>query len=212
MEGASEAMAVIFLIRHAENDFVKNGVLAGRLQGVHLNENGKKQAQVLAQSLSRAPVKAIYSSPLDRALETAAPLAQMLGLPVEQRPALLELDVGEWKGMALKVLRRSKTWKNVIATPSRVGFPGGETFAQAQLRIANELESLAGSYKPKDLLVCVTHADLIKLAVAYFIGMPLDMFQRLSVAPASITTLWLGEGSAKLLKLNYEPTLDFRKK
>jgi probable phosphomutase (TIGR03848 family) len=197
-------MPVILLIRHGENDYVKKNRLAGRIAGVHLNAKGYDQARALAEKLGEAPVKAIYSSPLERAMETALPLAQALGQEVQQRDGLVEVDFGEWQDQRLKALSRTKLWKVVQGLPSRMRFPGGETFAEAQQRICREIEAIARQYEPKDLVVCVSHSDPIKLAIAYFIGLPLDMFQRLSVAPASISTLYLGETESRLLSLNNE--------
>ena len=204
-------MPVILLIRHGENDYVKTNRLAGRLQGVHLNQNGQKQAQALAENLRAAPIKAVYSSPLERALETAGPIAQALGLEVQPRDGLIEVDIGEWQDQRIKALTRTKLWKVVQRAPSRMRFPGGEMFADAQYRICRELDAIAGTHDPKDLLACVSHADPIKLAVAFFLGMPLDTFQRLSIAPASITTLYLGESGCQLLRLNYEISIPIPK-
>lgn len=204
-------MPTILLIRHGENDYVKKHRLAGRIPGVHLNANGQKQAQALAEKLGSAPVKAIYSSPLERAVETAAPLAQALGLEVQLRSGLVEVDYGEWQDQRLTTLRRNKLWKVVQGAPSRMRFPAGEAIADAQHRICQELESIARQHEPKDMLVCVSHSDPIKLAVAYFIGLPLDLFQRLSVAPASLTALYLGEAGSQLLSLNYEISISFPK-
>ncbi len=197
-------MPVFLLIRHGENEYVKKGRLAGRLPGVHLNKNGQAQAQRLAEGLAQAPIKAIYSSPLERTLETAQPLAEKLGLEVVPCPGLIEIDFGEWQDQRLKGLSRSKLWKVVQGAPSMMRFPGGETFADAQRRICAQLQSLATQHEPKDLIACFSHSDAIKLAVAYFIGMPLDTFQRLHIAPASVTTLALGEMGGFLLNLNYE--------
>ncbi len=197
-------MPIFLLIRHGENDYVKKGMMAGRLAGVHLNKRGHEQAQVIAKQLARAPIKAIYSSPLERALETAEPLAKALSLEVIPRPGLTEIDVGEWQDQKLKSLSRSKEWKIVREVPSRMHFPGGETFAEAQLRIAGELELLSKYHTPKEAVVCVSHADPIRLAVAYFLGLPLDLFQRLFVAPASITVIEIGANGSHLVSLNYE--------
>lgn len=197
-------MATIMLIRHGENDYVKKGLLAGRLPGVHLNKNGQKQAQTLADRLKDAPIKAVYSSPMERAMETGAPLAQALGLEICPRPGLIEVDVGEWQDQKLKALRRLKQWKVVQFAPARFRFPGGETFAEGQHRICKELETLSGEHEPNDLVACVSHADPIRLAVAFYLGMPLDMFQRLVVSPASVTVLRLDELGAHVLTLNYE--------
>ena len=197
-------MPIILLIRHGENDYVKKNRLAGRLSGVHLNPHGQEQARALAEKLASLPIKAIYSSPLERAMETAVPTAQAFGLEVQQRDGLIEVDFGDWQDQRLKALSRTKLWKVVQSFPSRMRFPGGEMFADAQHRICREIEAIAGQYEPKDMVVCVTHSDPIKLAIAYFIGLPLDMFQRLSVAPASISALYLGEGESRLLSLNNE--------
>jgi probable phosphoglycerate mutase len=204
-------MPTILLIRHGENDFVKTGRMAGRLPGVHLNQKGRDQAQALAEKLAGAPVKAIYSSPLERAVETAEPLAKALGLELTLRPGLLETDIGEWQGLKAKGLSRLKIWKTVQNRPSLLRFPGGESFIETQQRICQELFSLAAQHDPKDTIACVSHADPIKLAVAYFIGLPLDMFQRLAVSPASVTALMLGDGSSALLTLNYDFSFNLSK-
>ena len=204
-------MPFILLIRHAENDYMKNSRLAGRLPGVHLNENGRAQVQILIERLAGAPLKAIYSSPLERALETAQPLASAFGLEVDIRPGLIELDVGEWQGKSLKGLRRLKIWKNVQASPSRMRFPGGESFSEAQRRICQTIDELASRHAAQELIACISHSDPIKLVVAFYIGLPLDLFQRLVIGPASITTLHIGETGSHLLSLNYEFSFNFPK-
>jgi probable phosphoglycerate mutase len=195
-------MATILLIRHAENDYVKSGRLAGRRPGVRLNERGQAQAEALAQRLAKVEVKAIYSSPLERAIETAEPLARAKSLSVVERPGLTEIDYGSWEGRTLKQLRRRKLWPAVQKRPSLTRIPEGESFAEAQIRICSELIAERAMHKDHDLIVAVSHADPIKLAVAYFIGQPLDLFQRLLVFPASITTLHLAESGAQLIGLN----------
>ena len=202
-------MPLFLLIRHGENDYVKTGRLAGRLPEVHLNEKGRAQANLLAEKLASAPVKAVYSSPLERALETAAPIAAAINLPVIENAGLIEMDYGEWQNQKLKGLSRLKIWKLVQAAPSVMRFPSGERFAEAQMRIANTLLDILSCFEPKDVIICVSHADPIKLAVAYFIGLPLDMFQRLSVSPASITILALGESGGRLVALNAQACFDF---
>jgi probable phosphomutase (TIGR03848 family) len=204
-------MPLFLLIRHGENEYVKSGRLAGRLPGVHLNENGRAQAQGLAEKLTGMKVKAIYSSPLERALETAKPIARALELDILERPGLIETDYGEWQDQKIKGLSRLKLWRRVQSSPSTMRFPGGETFAEAQQRITSELIDLAALSEPKDILVCVSHADPIKLAVAYFIGLPLDLFQRLNASTGSITALQLDENGGRLLCLSSEPSLTLPK-
>jgi len=199
-------MPVLLLIRHGENEYVKKGRLAGRKSGVHLNERGHAQAQALAKGLAKLPIKAVYSSPLERTMETAAPLADQLKLEVIPRDGLLEVDYGTWQDKTLKQLARRNLWKTVQYAPSHAAFPEGETFAEAQLRIANELTALCQMHSAKDLIACVGHSDMIKLAVAYYLGLSLDFFQRLVVQPASISTLHIAPGqSARLINLNHIP-------
>jgi probable phosphoglycerate mutase len=199
-------MPVVMLIRHGENEYVKKGKLAGRLPGVHLNEKGREQAEKLAEALAKQPVKAIYSSPLERTLETAEPIAKALDLKVVKRKGLLELDFGKWEDKSLKVLATRKLWRTVQGAPSRMRFPEGESFAEAQNRIVNEIDELCSMHKPREMFICVGHSDMIKLAVAYFVGMPLDQFQRLVVSPASVTTLHIGKNGSSLINLNHHPS------
>ncbi len=185
-------MPAVLLIRHGVNDFVGNR-LAGRTPGVHLNETGRKQAERLAEALKLAPLKAIYSSPLERCLETAAPLAAAHNLEVVTHPGLLEIDFGGWTGKTYKQMHRMKLWKTVQNKPSEMTFPGGETFAGAQQRIVGAILEIAGKHEEKDLIACFSHSDAIRLAAAYFLAVPLDEFQRIGVDTGSITTILLGK-------------------
>ncbi|KAA3643090.1 MAG: phosphoglycerate mutase [Chloroflexi bacterium] len=195
-------MPSILLIRHGENEYVKKGKLAGRLPGVHLNEKGVKQAEAVAKYLEEMPVKAVYSSPLARTMETAKPIAAVHKLKVVKRPGLIEMDYGGWEDKSLKQLRRRKLWKTVQNAPSRMRFPEGESFAEAQQRIATELETLVGMHKDRDLIVCVGHSDMIKLALAYYMGLALDNFQRIMVSPASISTVHLSANHSFIANVN----------
>jgi len=198
-------MPALLLIRHGENDLAKRGVLAGRLPGVHLNEAGRKQAQELAEALGRLPIKAVYSSPLERALETAEPLARALRIGIQRDPGLIESNVGRWEGKSVHRLALNKYWRIVQRSPSRAGHPGGESFVQTQTRVVSALEAICAKHKARDLIACVMHSDPIKLAVAHYIGLPLDNFQRLVCDPASVTLLTLGPSSARLIWLNQQP-------
>lgn len=203
-------MPLLLLIRHGENDFVKTGKLPGRLPGIHLNEKGRKQAEALGEALRDVPIKAIYSSPLERALETAEPIAKARNLPILQEPGLRDSDVGKWQGKSLKVLRLTNAWKVVQNAPSRFQFPEGESFIELQTRIANALENMIRKHnKPKHIVAVVFHADPIKLAVSHFLGLPLDHFQRLGCDTGSVTVLHVNEMGAHLLKLNQRPPFDF---
>ena len=196
-------MTTLFLVRHAVNDFIGKGKLAGWLPGIHLNQKGVAQAQALAELLQPAKLRAVYSSPLERTLETAEPIAASHGLKVIPRPGLGEVKYGRWQGQSLKALRRRKLWPMVQRAPSLARFPEGESIPEAQARIVAELEAYRAEHKsPKAAVVCVSHADMIKLAIAHYIGLPLDLYQRLVIDPASISILAVGDGHVRLLTLN----------
>ena len=202
-------MTIILLIRHGENDYSKKMRLAGRLPGIHLNERGLRQAAELGQALAAAPLKAVHSSPLERAMETAAPIARARGLRVIRDPGLLEADVGKWEGQSVRRLALTSYWRIVQRAPSRASHPDGESFVQIQARIVATLDRIAAKYKARDLVACVFHADPIKLAIAHYLGLPLDHFQRLACDTGSVTMLQVGESSAHLIKLNQRPPFDF---
>lgn len=205
-------MTVVLFIRHALNEYVKTGRLAGRLPNVHLNKKGRKQAKVLAEFLSGAAVKAIYSSPLERTMETAQPLAAALKTPIIPRKGLNEVDFGDWQGKKLKKLSRLEEWGRVQNYPSRMRFPNGESFTEAQQRIVKEIEFLLTKHNERDIIACVSHSDLIKLGVAHFTGLPLDLFQRLQISPASITTMVISPSGSRLINLNYQNSFTFSAK
>jgi probable phosphomutase (TIGR03848 family) len=202
-------MPLILLVRHGLNDYVKEHRMPGRLPGIHLNKRGRKQAKRVAKFLEPAPIKAVYSSPLERTMETAKPIAKAHNLPVVIRPGLIEADIGKWQGKQIKVLRKKKSWRRIQLNPSRFRFPGGERINDSQHRLVNDIEELVDQHPPEDMIVCVSHSDPIKLIVAYYLGLPLDMYQRLSVSPASITALMIGDFGGHLLSLNYDLSLTF---
>lgn len=196
-------MTVFYLIRHGHNDFVKNGKLAGRLKDVHLSELGRTQADSLAAHLSKVKLSAVYASPLDRAVETASPIAHAQGLSTVKRPGLTEIDYGSWQGGTLKSLRRRKLWPMIQFTPSLARFPEGESFPEAQARIVAELEELRIKHpSTKAKIACVFHSDPIKLALAHFSGIPLDMYQRIVIEPASVSILSIDNHLVRVLCIN----------
>jgi probable phosphomutase (TIGR03848 family) len=196
-------MPIVLLVRHGENEYTRTGKLAGWTKGVSLNETGRKQAEALVERLKGAPIKYIYSSPLERARETAAPLAKARGLPVNIHAGLGEVQYGQWTGKSLKVLARTKLWQVVQQLPSTMRFPEGESMRGAQLRMVEAIDEIVKLHpSPKAVLALFTHSDPIKMAVAYYLGMPLDLFQRLMIGTASVTVLRLGHGQPSLVKLN----------
>jgi len=185
--------------------------LAGRLPDVHLNKNGQEQAVQLAQVLCKAPIKAVYSSPLERAVETAEPLAQALNLPIQMAPGIIELAYGDWQGKTLKQLGRLKLWKVVQEKPSEFRFPKGESFIEVQQRAVAEVERIAAAHEEGDLVVLFSHGDIIRLLVAHYLGMAMDLFQRVSASPASISVVHIDKkGRPHVAHVNQVLSLEFK--
>lgn len=195
-------MTTLLLIRHATNDMVGKR-LAGWLPGVHLNEEGKQQAAALAERLAGVPLHAVYSSPLERALETARAIAAPRGLPVHVRDELGEVRYGAWEGRSLEELKKTDLWPLVQRFPSRVRFPDGEALYEVQCRVVTAVERILAAHPNEhDVVAVVAHADVIRLAVAFYVGLPLDLYQRLVVAPASVSVLHVGKEGPRLWRWN----------
>ncbi len=197
----SDPQTRILLIRHGLNDYVKEHRLAGRTPGVHLNAEGLVQAAALAERLGSAALAAIYSSPLERACETAAPVAGRLGLTVQLLDGVKETDCGDWTGQPLDELSKTDLWQQVQGCPSLFRFPGGESFAEIQARMVAAVDFIRLAH-PEQSVAVFSHADPIKLAVAYYLGTSLDLFQRIEVSPASITELVFDPHRPRLARLN----------
>lgn len=196
-------MTTLLLIRHGENDYTAEGKLAGRLPGIKLNATGRAQAQALAAELKDGvKLRAVYSSPLERCLETAQFIAEAQGLKVQPRQGLIETALGDWEGRTTKSLQRNKHWRLLQEQPSRMRFPGGESIPEQQARLVAEVEALLAQNREKDVIAAVGHADPIKLLIAHYIGLPLDLFQRLMVGTASVSTLHFQGPTVRLANLN----------
>lgn len=190
-------MSTLFLlIRHGQTDMIGNRI-TGRLPGVSINKQGREQAR----RLTRLQVDAIYSSPLERTLQTAAPLAQHLGLHVEVSEAFSEVDFGNWSGLTLKELDALPGWKLFNQFRSSFRLPGGELMLEVQRRVVDELARLAAEYPEKTVAV-FTHADVIRSAVSHYTGAPLDLMDRIEIYPASVTRIRLHEWGPKISGLN----------
>ena len=167
-------------------------MLPGRAPGLHLSDDGRRQADAAAQRIARLErVAAVYASPLERARETAMPIARARGLALRIERGLLELDVGSWTGSRLDRVSKRPEWSTVQRYPSGFRFPDGESFVEMQARVTGTLARLVDRHRG-GVVVAVSHADPIKVALAHALGMHLDLFQRLVVAPGSITTLAYG--------------------
>lgn len=168
---------------------------------MHLDERGRRQAQALAARLSRLPVAAIYSSPLERTLETAEPIAKLLGHEVVSREELLEIEFGEWTGKEFAELDALPEFQRFNGFRSCSPVPGGEFMLQAQFRMVFGLDALRRRH-PDQCVAVVSHGDMIRAAIAYYAGIPLDLFQRLEVSPASISTIDIDDSAVRLVSIN----------
>lgn len=193
-------MTTFLLIRHATCPPVGRA-LAGRAPGVHLDEAGRGQAARLAERLAAVPVAALYSSPLERARETAAPLAARLGLPVCDAPGAMEIDFGEWTGRTLDELACDPRWGPFNAFRGGTRIPGGELLIEAQARIVAELERLRARH-PEAVVAVVSHADVIRAALCHYAGIPLDLMLRIEIACASVSVVEVTPHGARILRLN----------
>jgi probable phosphoglycerate mutase len=185
---------LLVLVRHGETP-TTGQVLPGRAPGLHLSDRGRLQAERVAERLAALPVGGIYSSPLERTRETAEPTAACTGLEVNEHPGLIECDFGEWTGAALADLAGLPQWQTVQHAPSAFRFPGGESFPQMQARMVGTLEALCTAHAG-DVVVCFSHADPIKAALAHALGTHLDLFQRIAVSPGSVSVVSYVEGQA----------------
>ncbi len=196
----------ICLVRHGTTP-TTGTVLPGRAPGLSLSDRGREEAAAAAERLGALHrVGALYASPLERAQETAAPIARRLGLPVTTEPGLLECDFGEWTGADLKALAKLPAWTTVQRWPSGWRFPGGESFSEMQLRLSDCLAALVARH-PGETVVAVSHADPIKAALAGALGVPLDLFQRIQVAPASVSVVAYGVSGPAVLAVNTTASL-----
>jgi probable phosphoglycerate mutase len=194
-------MTTVLLIRHGLNDWVGKR-LAGRTPDVHLNEQGRKQAQMLVSVLKDLTIDSIYSSPLERAIETAKPLALAKELPVICNENLQEIDFGEWQGKTIKQLRKLKLWKLVHQEPEKFRFPGGESFVEAQLRLSSVIETFFSNHPEDEIVACFSHSDSIRLILAHFLGLPLQNFHKITIDTASISVLYRKAGQTSVPYIN----------
>jgi broad specificity phosphatase PhoE len=193
-------MTRILLIRHALTDSA--GIrLTGRLPGVHLNEAGKIQAQVLSRKLYGEPLSAIWSSPLERAVETAEPLAELQGLELTISEYFTEIDFGEWTNLTIDELRNNQSFRNFNSFRSSSRIPGGELMAEAQLRMVRGIEEICRNNHEKTIAI-VSHADMIKSVIAFYAGISLDMMDRIEISPASVSIVELYGETARIIKIN----------
>lgn len=192
---------LVLFVRHGRTP-TTGKVLPGRAPGLHLADEGRAQAEAVAERLAvLEKVDAIYASPLERARETAAPIGRRLKLKVTPDKGLLECDFGDWTGAELKSLNKLPEWRGVQQHPSGFRFPGGESFREMQARITGTVGKLRARH-PGQTVVLVSHADPIKVAVADAAGTHLDLFQRVVISPCSVTAIAYSDSGPYLLTVN----------
>ena len=201
MARASSKPTTVLLVRHGQTA-TTGRILPGRAPGLHLSDDGRRQAEAAAQRIAKLKrVAAVYASPLERARETAMPIARIRSLALRIERGLLELDVGSWTGSRLDRVSKRPEWTTVQRYPSGFRFPEGESFVEMQARVTAALARMV-EHHPGSVVVAVSHADPIKAALAHALGMHLDLFQRLAIAPGSITTIVYGAGGPTVLGMN----------
>ncbi|NMB60152.1 MAG: phosphoglycerate mutase [Chloroflexi bacterium] len=200
-------MPILILARHGETDVIGKK-LTGRITGIHLNSNGRNQAKLIAEALCGFPIHAIFSSPLERAMETAKPLSEACNIPVSPHVGLTEINFGAWQGKPYKQLQKLKLWETVQNSPSKVTFPAGESFITAQQRIVASLDEILSVMGENDLVVCFSHCDPIRLALGYYLNMGLDDFQRLTIDPGSLSMIHLINAKPRLRLINFAPGIN----
>ena len=179
---------LVLLVRHGLTA-TTGRLLPGRAPGLHLSDEGRRQADAVARRIAALRrVAAVYTSPLERARETAAPIARAHRLALRVDRGLLEVDIGRWTGQPIVRASRKPEWQAVQRHPSGFRFPGGESFTEMQARVVGALGRLVARH-PGRTIVAVFHADPIKAAVAHALGAHLDLFQRIAIAPASVTAI-----------------------
>lgn len=193
------------LVRHGSTP-TTGQVLPGRARGLHLSDAGRAQAEATAERIAawvnpKRRVAAVYASPMERARETAAPIASALGLPVSVERGLNECDFGEWTGAALRQLAKTPEWTTVQRYPSGFRFPGGESFAAMRARMADTLAAICARHRG-ETVVAVSHADPIKAAVSDALGSHLDLFQRIVISPCSLSAISFTAGGPAVLAVN----------
>jgi probable phosphoglycerate mutase len=183
--------ATVLLIRHGTNPKVGKG-LTGWLPGVSLDENGRRQAQSLAAALADLPLTAIYSSPIERTMETAAPLALQKGLDIIPEPRFGEVHFGDWQGKNYSDIENDPIWLSFNNFRSGTRAPGGELMLETQARMVAGLLDIAGKYSGETVAI-FSHADAIKSSLCWMLGIPIDFHRRLEILPASVSTVVLSD-------------------
>ena len=198
-------MTVFHLLRHGEHGLLGR-VLAGRMPGVGLTERGRAEIAAVAEHLAGEPIAAIYSSPLQRTRESAEIVAARLQLPIEFRDDVIELDFGEWTGSTFDSIRADPRWEAWRTQRSIAAIPGGESMRQVQRRAVDALLDINQRH-PHQTVVVVSHGDVIRSALLFALGMPLDSYNSIEISQGGVSTLRIDAGGIRVLTLNERPRL-----
>jgi probable phosphomutase (TIGR03848 family) len=193
-------MTIFHLLRHGEHA-VQGRICAGRMPGIVLSERGRAEAEGAARRLSGAGIAAIYTSPLERTRETAGIVGQHLALPIKVLDDLAELDFGEWTGKTFDEVRKDPRWPEWASHRSLSCIPGGETMRAVQRRVVEALMEMRADH-PDEAVVVVSHGDVIRAALVFALGMPLDFYARIEVATASLSTVRIDAGGIRVIAVN----------
>jgi probable phosphoglycerate mutase len=195
-------MTTFLLIRHGTTGV--QGRISGRTPGIALSAQGEREVQQLARQIRERPISAVYASPIDRTLQTARAIADGLGLVPIPNDALLELHFGDWTMQSFEALNADPRWLHFNTFRSGTRIPGGELMLETQLRAVRCMLELRDRH-PQDQIALVTHGDVIRAALSYFLGMPLDCYARLEISPACFSEIELGRDYVRVLGVNLRP-------
>jgi probable phosphoglycerate mutase len=199
-------VTVFHLLRHGQH-VLQGRVLAGRTPGIGLSTMGRAEIAAVADRLANEDIVALYSSPLQRTRETAEILSERLDLPIQYREDLLELDFGEWTGLTFDAVRTDERWPVWRDCRSIATIPGGESMRQVQERAVEALFDLRQTHRDGRVLI-VSHGDVIRAALLFALGMPLDFYSRIEVGLASINTIHIDNSGIRVLGVNERPRLE----
>jgi broad specificity phosphatase PhoE len=198
-------MSVFHLLRHGKHGLLGR-VLAGRMPGVGMTERGRAEIAAQAVRLAGEKIAAIYASPLQRTRETAEIVAERLGLPIGFRDDLIELDFGEWTGATFDSIRADPRWQAWSTQRSLATIPGGESMRAVQQRVVAAVVELNERHL-HETVVLVSHGDVIRSALVFLLGMPLDFYNRIEIGQGSISTIRIDANGIRILALNDRPRL-----
>jgi probable phosphoglycerate mutase len=199
-------MTTFLLVRHAAVHMPPN-VLAGRNNAIRLSAEGKDRAAWLARSLRDLPVAAVWTSPLTRALQTAVPIARELNLSVQVSELLNEVDYGEWTGCSFEELERDVRWRNYNAVRSKSEIPSGESIEQLERRVEHQLELWIQNY-PAKLVIAITHAEIVRIALLHTLGLSIDLFDRIELSPGLVSAMERDCSGQRVICINESGTLE----